>query len=459
MNTVLAHGCFDLLHLGHIRHLQEARKLGDRLVVSITDDEHVNKGHGRPVFTAQQRAEALLALACVDEVIVNAAPDAVAAIERIRPSVYVKGIDYANRGTDAGLLRERSAVEAAGGRLIFTETEKFSSSRLINSEKFSVEVLQYLEHCRAQGFRDQIFRALDIADELRIAFVGERIIDKYQFVRGLGRASKELMLAVEDQGTESYEGGIAAAAKQAEWRRTEVVSVDKYITKTRLVDVDFNRKLFDIYSARKLELLEIERKRFNKQLQEAFRTSDVVIAFDFGHGLLNEENVRSIDTKFFTQSTHANPPFTAINAQTNAGNYSFNKITKYQLADFICLDVPEARLATDLAEAPVEQLANALVEKVVASYLLVTHGRFGSYHLSRNHVRGHAPALVSGGIDTMGAGDATLATVAPLLAAGLSLEAAALVGNVAGAIKTSIVGHRRHVTRNEIIKTVEALLA
>src|SRR6266849_4093213 len=93
-NIVLAHGCFDLLHLGHIRHLQEARKQGDRLVVSVTPDEHVKKGVGRPRFTAQERVEALRALDCVTDAFIAEGPDAVASIERIKPAVYVKGIDY-----------------------------------------------------------------------------------------------------------------------------------------------------------------------------------------------------------------------------------------------------------------------------------------------------------------------------------------------------------------------------
>ena len=74
---VLAHGCYDLLHLGHIRHLQEARKLGDRLVVSVTSDAHVGKGLGRPHFKAEERAEALRALDCVDEVVINDAASSV----------------------------------------------------------------------------------------------------------------------------------------------------------------------------------------------------------------------------------------------------------------------------------------------------------------------------------------------------------------------------------------------
>jgi rfaE bifunctional protein nucleotidyltransferase chain/domain len=453
MQTVLAHGCFDLLHLGHIRHLQEARKYGDRLVVSITDDEHVNKGIGRPHFNAQQRAEALLALACVDEVIVNAAPDAVPAIKRIQPSVYVKGIDYTTRESDAGLLRERAAVEAVGGRLVFTESEKFSSSRLINSEKFSPEVLEYLSSMRI--WRGHILRAFELADELRIAFVGERIVDEYQYVQALGKASKEPMLAVVHKSTEQFEGGVMAAAKHAEWRRTEIVSANSFIRKTRLVDADFNRKLFDIYSAQRIELNEFARKQFKRDLREVLRSVDVVVIFDFGHGLIDNDDRAEISG----YDGFNNPPFTAINAQTNAGNYGFNRITNYSAADLVCLDVPEARLATGLAENDLSIVMDTLLEGVATSSLLVTHGRFGSHHLDRNNARGHAPALISGGIDTIGAGDATLAAVAPLLAAGLPLKAAAFVGNVAGAIKTSIIGHRRHVGRQELIQTIEALLA
>src|ERR1700680_3348397 len=91
--VVQAHGTFDLLHLGHVRHLEAARRLGDLLVVTVTADRFVNKGPGRPVFNAELRAEMLATLEYVDWVAVNDAADAVSAIERIRPSIYIKGQD------------------------------------------------------------------------------------------------------------------------------------------------------------------------------------------------------------------------------------------------------------------------------------------------------------------------------------------------------------------------------
>src|ERR1051325_4729182 len=89
--VVQAHGTFDLLHVGHVKHLEAARSLGDVLVVTVTGDRFVNKGPGRPVFPEDLRAEMLAALYYVDWVAINPSPDAVSAIKLIRPDVYIKG--------------------------------------------------------------------------------------------------------------------------------------------------------------------------------------------------------------------------------------------------------------------------------------------------------------------------------------------------------------------------------
>ncbi len=447
MNTVLAHGCFDLLHLGHIKHLQEARKLGDRLVVSVTGDEYVGKGLGRPHFTEEQRSTALRALGCVDEVIVCRAPDAAPVIAEVKPSIYVKGVDYKN-DAGPGLLKERAAVEAVGGRLVFTDTEKFSSSRLINADRFAPSTLDYLEMAKALGYRDAILAAFEEADKLKVSFVGELIIDEYRYVQGLGRASKEMMLATVETGVETFEGGAVAAAAHAEWKNAEWLMAGSGIKKTRYVDRDFNRKLFDVYSARTIDLPSEQRASFRKHLGEVITASDVVVVMDFGHGLIGEMERGALGSS----------KFLALNTQTNAGNYGFNLITKYPVADFICIDDPEARLAAGMQDAPIENVIKHLAGDISCDRFLVTHGRFGSCFRDGDHF-GNAPAFTSHGIDTMGAGDAVMAVTAPLVAAGLPLNMAAFVGNIAGAIKTSIVGHRRHVSRQEIISTVEALLA
>lgn len=130
--VVLAHGCFDLLHLGHVRHLTAARKLGSLLVVTVTPDHYVSKGPGRPLFSQEERAEMLAALECVDYVAVNEWPAAAETIRLLRPTIYAKGGEYkdVNKWTYA-LGQERTAAESCDGRLEFTDTELVHTTDLV----------------------------------------------------------------------------------------------------------------------------------------------------------------------------------------------------------------------------------------------------------------------------------------------------------------------------------------
>jgi rfaE bifunctional protein nucleotidyltransferase chain/domain len=164
-SIALAHGTFDLLHLGHVRHLEQARQLGDVLIVTITADQFVNKGPDRPVFTAPLRAEMVAALACVDRVAVNDAPTAENVIYLLKPDVYVKGSDYAPDEKDlTGKIRaERDAVVANGGRIHFTDDIMFSSSSLLNChfDVFEPQLRAYLDRMRQNAGRNDFVEIPD----------------------------------------------------------------------------------------------------------------------------------------------------------------------------------------------------------------------------------------------------------------------------------------------------------
>ncbi len=119
--VVFTNGCFDLLHLGHVRYLQAARALGDALVVGVNSDASTRqlKGPGRPLVPHEERAEVLAALECVDYLTIFEEPTAVALIEALRPNIYVKGGDYAAQ--DAAInyakLPEAAPVLAYGGQV------------------------------------------------------------------------------------------------------------------------------------------------------------------------------------------------------------------------------------------------------------------------------------------------------------------------------------------------------
>ena len=131
MTIVLANGVFDILHVGHLKHLEAAKRMGDKLIVSLTLDECVNKGPGLPVHTWAQRAELLRGLRCVDEVVPSV--DDCAAIRAIRPDIFVKGIDY----EDSPLLEDaKHACNDVGAIMCTTTTPKWSSRDIL--EKLQV---------------------------------------------------------------------------------------------------------------------------------------------------------------------------------------------------------------------------------------------------------------------------------------------------------------------------------
>jgi len=128
---ILANGCFDLLHVGHIRYLHGAKSLGGRLIVAVNSDDSVRslKGAGRPIIAAEERAEILGALTDVDAVVIFSEPDVRALIRELRPDIQAKGTDYT-----ADTVPERDVVTACGGRVeIVGDPKDHSATEIIRS--------------------------------------------------------------------------------------------------------------------------------------------------------------------------------------------------------------------------------------------------------------------------------------------------------------------------------------
>lgn len=127
--VVLANGIFDLLHVGHVRYLEAARRLGDVLVVAVNSDRSTRqtRGANRPVVPQAERAEVIGALGCVDHVLIFDEPDAIAVIRALRPEVHAKGTDYTQLS-----VPERSEVQSYGGKVeIVGDAKRHSTSELI----------------------------------------------------------------------------------------------------------------------------------------------------------------------------------------------------------------------------------------------------------------------------------------------------------------------------------------
>jgi rfaE bifunctional protein nucleotidyltransferase chain/domain len=131
--VVLCHGCFDLMHPGHIRHFQAAKEMGDCLVVTVTPDVFVDKGQGRPVFNEDLRAGSVAALECVDYAAINKWPTAEETLRLLKPDIYVKGQEFEKAEDKTGKIqRELKVIEEIGCRVHFTHEVVFSSTALLN---------------------------------------------------------------------------------------------------------------------------------------------------------------------------------------------------------------------------------------------------------------------------------------------------------------------------------------
>lgn len=483
-NVVLCHGVFDLVHMGHVRHFQAARKEGDLLVVTLTTEKHVNKGPGRPIFNDSLRAEMLAALEPVDLVAVSPHPSAEQVIEAIKPSVYVKGSDYANPDDDVtGKIRdERAAVEKHGGRVVFTRDITFSSSSLINQfmDVFDPELRGYLGEARERDMETQVLEALERLAGLKVLVIGDAIIDEYHYVNAMGKSAKEHMIATRYHTSERFAGGVFAAANHIAsfCREVEILTLlgngdshEDFICehlepnvrltpvmrdgvpttrKSRFVDSGYVRKLFEVYYFDDTPPPVSVRDNICKLIRERAGDFDAVVVTDFGHGMLDETVIEALEET---------AKFLAVNTQTNSANHGYNLITKYPHADFICIDAPEAQLAAKDRFSRIEQIvADPLSRLVDCKKFVVTHGREGCvvYDGPDNIMR--IPAFTKTVVDTVGAGDAFFSVAAPLAAIGAPMEVVAFAGNAAGAIKVGIVGHRKHIEKVPLIKYVTTLL-
>lgn len=144
----LCHGVFDLVHPGHIIHLQQAKQMADVLIVSITASEYVRKGPGRPYFSDELRMKFLEAIECVDYVMLSEGYTVDDIVEAAEPDLYVKGEEYAKEGDDitGKISEERELVERHGGKIAYTTGDVFSSTKLINTalSGLSEDVIRYM---------------------------------------------------------------------------------------------------------------------------------------------------------------------------------------------------------------------------------------------------------------------------------------------------------------------------
>ena len=365
---VHCHGVFDLLHIGHIKHFNEAKSHGDILVVTVTPDEYVNKGPNRPVFTTDLRLEALAALESIDFVAKNEWSTAVKTIKAIKPDIYFKGPDYKEHKDDVtGMIKEESrAIESVGGQIMYSTDIAFSSSSILNryTDLYSEEQKSFISSIRKAISPADVTAVVESLTDLKVLVIGETIIDQYIFCEALGKSGKEPVLVLRDLHTEKYVGGaaavtnhladfcssitlISALGESGEYEdfikensakniRFEFInkSNSPTIVKKRFVDHITNSKTLGVYSINDDTLSGKDEKKLISIISKEINKHDLVIVTDYGHGLISEKVAKKIVKK---------SPYTALNAQINAANSSYHTMDNYEKIECVIINESELR--------------------------------------------------------------------------------------------------------------------
>ena len=481
---VLCHGVFDLLHVGHIKHLEKSKKLGDKLVVTITSDKFINKGPGRPAFNQNLRSEAIAALETVDYVAINDSATAVDSINIIKPNIYCKGKDYKNIKDDiTGQIRnEIKAVKKNRGRIVFTEEITFSSSRLINTSTdfYSKRQKKIIKKINKSSNFKKIRSIVESFKKLKILVIGETIIDQYSFCEAVGKSGKEPMLVLKEVKKDQYLGGVLNIARNLYElsKKITVISMlgekkdylkdiqkdlpkniktrflfkenSPTIVKKRYVDIINESKVMGIYNINDDTLSKIEENKFINLINKEISKNDLVIVSDYGHGLISKKSANLICKK---------SKFLALNAQVNASNIGYHTIRNYTNFNTLIINEKEIRHEMRDKISKLENLMNDLSKQKNIKNLIVTMGKSGSILLDKKKNKFfYSDALAHKIVDKVGAGDTMLSVIGPCLKFNVENDITLLISSIAAAQSVETMGNKNSINKIQILKNLENIL-
>ncbi len=429
MKVVLAHGTFDVLHAGHVAHLEAARAMGDYLVVGITGDAYVQKGPGRPAVGAQDRARAVRALRCVDEVEIDNSPTPEKMIYRRMPQIFCKGADYA--GQD---LPEAAWVARYGGEVRFTAGDTMYHSRQwLNGDARAAMEQQGVTPADLLGVLDQ-------APAFRIHVVGDVIVDEYV----QGELIGPLTLLAQD--AQRWPGGASAVAKHVNAAGAKgYLSAPDRPTPRKTRYYSERGLLCQIDAVDSTPTSAVEVNALVGRLRAI--PADAVIFADYRHGVFHAESL---------QPLRAAIPENALKVADSQVASRWGNILDFRGFDLVTPNEREARWALGRQDISARDTAMTLHAVWGFPQVLLTQGPEGLIGVDRDETVLTVPALATQAVDPVGAGDALLAYATLGLLAGQSLVTAAWLGSVAAAIACSRRGNSP-VTAAEVREWLDRL--
>src|SRR3989338_2075406 len=401
--VVQSHGIFDIIHPGIIKHLDDAKKQGDILIVTVIKDKDVRKGPGRPIFPEYFRLKNVYSLQQVDYVCLVDDNIPFACVKNIKPDIFARGQGYAQRDREIHNRVFDEERELYFGKCKIYETEgfSFSSTSIINNflDIYPEGIKNYLKRFSSKYTFNDILERINKIKNLKILLIGDGIIDEYYYCETMGKSPKAQLIVNKYINHDVFAGGVFAVANHVAGICDKIHMVtllgsedskEDFILKSLMPNVEakffyrnngptvVKRRYINQYQKQKIfeinyindNCVDVDySSKIIEYLKSIVEDYDLILVSDFGHGFITDKMIRVIEGV---------SKKLGINAQTNGANAGYNLITKYNKADFICLDTSEARLAAQEKFADIEDVAKKLLKSVRSRYLMITLGSEGS---------------------------------------------------------------------------------
>lgn len=457
--VIMCHGTFDIVHPGHIRHLNYASEHGDILVVTLTNDAHINKANFRPYIPDQLRAMNLASLEVVDYVVIDQNATPLENLAILQPDFFAKGYEYNAEGVHPRTKNEMEVIEKFGGEMIFTPGDVvFSSSHIIESEapNLAKEKLEILFNSEKVTF-DDLRNTLAKFKGIKVHVVGDTIVDSYTYCTVVGSGSKTPTMSLKYEHQNDFTGGAAIVAKHLAATGAEVtfstILGDDTFGKFVLDDLEncgvktlpiidkarptTNKNAFIAGGYRMIKIDKVDNRPISDKVLTQMASQitktkdiDVVMFSDFRHGIFSKSTIPTLINAI---------PKNVMKVADSQVASRWGNILDFKGFDLITPNEKEARFALGDQDSVIRPLATNLYQKAECKILILKMGEKGQITHRTGDVDDPrkfftVDSFAKNVVDAVGSGDALLSYSTLALAATKNEVIASILGAIAAAL-------------------------
>ncbi len=483
---VHCHGCFDLIHPGHLRHLRFAKEQGDILVVTITADKFVQKDYMNPFSTQNLRAKGLAAIEYVDLVHINENLLGTGIIKEIRPDVYIKGEEYAkDKKLHQGFLDEKELVESFGGKIVYSPGNVvFSSTKIIDTlfQREDMKKERIKNFLIRHGInKENLIDVVKKASGKKILIIGDFFVEDSVFCNNSGFALDSSLLNLDFVENKRSLGGTGLIAQYIQGlggnpevfcvgdeksleilnklspdlkNKVHMMKIPNYFLSTKKIFLSGDQKLFELNKNPRIKIDEKTELDFINRVINSLNEFQAIIFCDYGHGFLNEK----IISKIAEEAREKGILCTLI-----TGGERYLNLLNYKNLDFVLCSEKEARCAVNNFSDGIDFLSRDLLSKTNYKNLIINLGKDGficydpiqnKNQLSSTYAS-YLPVFSEKSIDKQGVREATISAMALFLASKRDIHEALYLGSCVSLIE-SLKSGNAPVSKEELISNLES---